>query len=164
MEILHEDDIRGLVEISATRSAGSFEWSLENKAKGLKLLIWGHGSDIIGESIAEALEKEISIDHRDIEAVFNLTMTHEDGTILYFEFDYPQPGGYRFTQEGKTAFDDLKHVYENTYREIVYDFLDKAIAQYDQNIQAIPSILEYDKLDKELAQKDSTSKEKKQKI
>lgn len=57
MEILHEDDIRGLVEISATRSAGSFEWSLENKAKGLKLLIWGHGSDIIGESIAEALEK-----------------------------------------------------------------------------------------------------------
>lgn len=83
---------------------------------------------------------------------------------MYFEFDYPQPGGYRFTQEGKTAFDDLKQVYENTYREIVYDSLDKAIAQYDQNIQAIPSILEYDKLDKELAQKDSTSKEKKQKI
>lgn len=167
MEILHEDDIRGLVEVSETIGSDSFEWELENNSTGLKLKIWGFGIDIIDESISEALEKQPSIDHRDIETIFNIfktTIHEQDMTILRFSFKYAQQGGYRFTQEGKAAFDALKQIYEDVYREKVYVFLDKAIAQYDQNIQAIPSILEYEKLDKELAQKDSTSKEKKQKI
>lgn len=111
MKILYQDEIRGLTEVSHTTDKDSIEWELENPATGLKLTIWGYGTAIIEESIAEALEWQISTDCRDIEAIFNATIPREDGTILQFQFEYPsKEGGYRFEQEARQIFELLKAI------------------------------------------------------